>query len=100
MIIYKSLDNFYENLENYNSKNKIKLLAVFHNVIAETETNEKLSPILTELFLRGRKLSILLVFKSQSYFKLPVTIKLNATHYSINNKEKNRTPTYSIRSFF
>ena len=99
MFIYKSLDNFYENLENYNSKSKIKLLAVFHNVIADTETNEKLSPILTELFLRGRKLSILLVFKSQSYFKLPVTIKLNATH-SINNKEKNRTPTDSIRSFF
>ena len=38
------------------------------------ESNKKkLSPIVTELFLRERKLSISLVFISQSYFKLPKT---------------------------
>ena len=37
------------------------------------ETNKKLSPIVTELFLRGKKLNILLVFISQSYFKVPKT---------------------------
>ena len=47
------------------------------------ESNEKLSPIDTELFLRGRKLNISIVFISQSYFKVPKTIKLNATHYFI-----------------
>ena len=35
------------------------------------------------MFLRGRKLTISLVFISQSYFKVPKTIRLNATHYFI-----------------
>ena len=47
------------------------------------ESNKNLSPIVTELFLRGRKLNILLVFISQSLFKVPKTIWLNATHYFI-----------------
>ena len=47
------------------------------------ESNKKLSFIVTELFLRGRKLNISLVFISQSYFKVPKTITLNATYYFI-----------------
>ena len=42
-----------------------------------------ISPIVTELFLRGKKLNISLVFIWQSYFKVPKTITLNATHYFI-----------------
>ena len=42
--------------------------------------NKKLSLIVTELFLRGRKLNISLGFISQSYFKSPNIIRLNATH--------------------
>ena len=34
-------------------------------------SNKKLSPIVTELFIRGRKLSISLVFIVQSYFAVP-----------------------------
>ena len=45
------------------------------------ESNKKLRPIVTELFLRGRKLNISLVFISQSYFKVPKTIRLDATNY-------------------
>ena len=45
------------------------------------ESNKKLGPIVTELFLKGRKLSIAFVFKSQSYLKVPKTIRLNATYY-------------------
>ena len=41
--------------------------------------NKKLSPIVTELFQKGKKLNISLVSISQSYFKVPVTIRLNAT---------------------
>ena len=52
-------------------------------MVADMESNKKLSPIVTELFLRGRKLNISLVFISQSYFKVPKTIRLNATHYFI-----------------
>ena len=46
-------------------------------------SNKKLSPIVTELFFRGRKLNILLVFISQSYFKMSKIIRLNATNYFI-----------------
>ena len=52
-------------------------------MIADVVSNKRLSPIITELFLRGRKLNISLVFISQSYFKVPKTIRLNATHYFI-----------------
>ena len=35
------------------------------------------------IVLRGRKLNISIIFISQSYFKVPKTIRLNATHYFI-----------------
>ena len=44
------------------------------------EANRKVSSIVTELFLRGRKLNISL-FISQSFFKVPKTIILNVTHF-------------------
>ena len=47
------------------------------------EANKKSSPIVTGLFLRGRKLNIPLVFRSQSYFKVVKTIRLNATHFTM-----------------
>ena len=46
-------------------------------MIADMESNKKLSPIVTELYLRGRKLNIPLLVISQSYFKVPKTIRLN-----------------------
>ena len=52
-------------------------------MIVDMGSNKKLSPIVTELFLRGRKINISLVFIWQSYFKVPKTIRLNATHYFI-----------------
>ena len=60
---------------------KRKVLIVFDDLIDDMESNKRLSPNITELFLIGRKLSISLVFISQSYFKVPKTIRLNATHY-------------------
>ena len=56
------------------------MLTAFDDMIADMESNNKLSPIVPELFLRGRKLNILLVFISQPYFKVPETMRLNATH--------------------
>ena len=52
-------------------------------MIVNVESNKKLSPIVTEFFLRGRKVNISLVFISQCYFKVPKTVRLNATHYFI-----------------
>ena len=45
------------------------MLIVFDDMIVDMESNKKLSPIVTELFLRGRKLKISLVFIPQYYFK-------------------------------
>ena len=38
------------------------------------------SPTVAELFIRGRKLDISLVFITQSYFAVPKNITLNSTH--------------------
>ena len=79
----QTIDDVYENLKDYNPVKKRRVLKVFGDVTADMRSNKKLSPIVTELFLRGRKLNILLVFISQSYFKVPKIITLNATHYFI-----------------
>ena len=42
-------------------------------------SNQKLNTIVTELFTRGRKLKISLVFIEQSYFAGPKNIRLNST---------------------
>ena len=67
----QTIDDVYENLEDYNSTKKNRVWIVFDDMIADMESNKKLIPIVTELFLRGRKLNISLVFNSQSYFKMP-----------------------------
>ena len=46
-------------------------------------SNKKLNPIVTELFVRGRKLKISLVFITQSYFAVPKIIRLKSTHYFV-----------------
>ena len=47
------------------------MLIEFDDMIADMEFNKKLSPIVTKLFLKGRKLNISLLFISQSYSKVP-----------------------------
>ena len=43
--------------------------------------NKKLNSIVTDLFIRGRKLNISLVFIAQSYVKVPKDVKLNTTDF-------------------
>ena len=76
-------DDVYENLEDYNPTKKKKVLIVFDDMITDMESDKKLSSKVAELFLRGRKLNISLVFISQSHFKVPKTIRLNTRHYFI-----------------
>ena len=63
----QTVSNIRENLEEYNPIKKRKVLIVFDDMNADMETNTQLSPIVTELFLRQRKLNISPVFLSQSY---------------------------------
>ena len=48
-------------------------------------SNKKINPIVTELFIRSRKLNISLVFIVRSYFAVPKNIRLNSTHFFIMN---------------
>ena len=52
-------------------------------MIAEMINNKKLNSIVTELFIRGRKLNISLLFITQSYFKVTKDVRLNSTHFFI-----------------
>ena len=66
-------------LETYNKK--LKILIVFDDMIADMLSNKKLNPLVTELFISGRKLNISLVFITQSYFVVPKNISLNSTKF-------------------
>ena len=52
-------------------------------MIADIIINKKLISVVTELFFRGRKLNISLVFITQSYFKVPGDVRLNTTYFFI-----------------
>ena len=52
-------------------------------MIADMLSNKNLNPIVTELFIRGRKLNVSPVFIAQSYFAILRIIRLNSTHYFI-----------------
>ena len=54
----QTIDDVYENLEDYNPTKKRRVLIVFDDMIADMESNKKLSSKVTELFLRGRKHNI------------------------------------------
>ena len=77
------MDDVYKNIEKYNPNKKRKMFIVFDDMIADMFSNKKLNPIVTELFIRGRKLNISLVFITQSYFAVPKNIRLNSTHYFV-----------------
>ena len=52
-------------------------------MIADMINNEKLNPIVTEWFIRGRKLNVSIVSITQSYFKVPKDVRLNSTNFFI-----------------
>ena len=57
------MNNIYKNFEEYNpppkkKKKNCKILVVFDDMIADMLNNKKLNPIVTELFIRGRKLNV------------------------------------------
>ena len=86
-----TMNDVYENIDNYNPNRKRKILIVFDDMIADIMTNKKFQAIIKELFIRCRKINISLVFITQSYFSVPKDVRLNSTHYfimKINNKRE------------
>ena len=77
------MQDVYKNTDGYKEDKECKILIVFDDMIADMINNKKLNSIVTELFIRGRKLNISLVFITQSYFKVPKDVRLNSTHFFI-----------------
>ena len=77
------MHDVYKNIDDYNPDKENKILIVFDDMIADMIHNKKLDSIVTELFIRGRKLNISLVFITQLYFKVPKDVRLNTTHFFI-----------------
>ena len=75
--------DIYKNIEDYNPNKKRKILIIFDYMIPDMLSNKKLDPVVTELFIKGRKLTISFVFITQSYFAVLKDIRLNSTYYFI-----------------
>ena len=86
-----TMDDVYENIDDYNPSRKRKVLIIFDDMIGDIMSNKKFQAIIKELFIRCRKQNISLVFITQSYFSVPKDVRLNSTHYlimKINNKRE------------
>ena len=66
-----TMDDVYENVDEYNPSRKRKILIVFDDMIAYIMSNKIFQAIIKDLFIRCRKLNISLIFITQSYFSLP-----------------------------
>ena len=77
------MHDVYKNIDNYNPDKENKILIVFDDMIADMIHNKKSNSIVTELFIRGRKINISLVFITQSYFKVSKDVRLKTSHFFI-----------------
>ena len=86
-----TMDDVYENINNYNSNRKRKILIIFDDMIVDNMSNKTFQAIIKDLFIRCRKQNISLVFFTQSYFFVPKDVRLNSTHdiiMKINNRRE------------
>ena len=90
-----NMQDVYKNIEDDNPIKKRKVSIVFDDMIADMINNNKLNSVVTELFIRGRKLNTSIVFITQSYFKVPKDLRLNPTHFFI-MKIPNKTELQQI----
>ena len=77
------MEDVQKNIEEYNPGKELKVFIVFDDMIADMINNKKLNPVVYQLFIRGRKLNISIVFITQSDFKVPKDVRLNSTHFFI-----------------
>ena len=75
------MHHVYKDIDQYNIDKERKMLIVFDDMIADMINNKNLNSIVTEPFIRGRKLNIYLIFITQQYFKVPKDVRLNTSHF-------------------
>ena len=90
-----TMDDVYENIDDYNPIRERKRLIVFDDMIVDIMTNRRFQAIVKELFIRCRTLIVSLVFITQFYFSVPKDVRLNSTHYLI-MKINNRTELQNV----
>ena len=90
-----TMNDVYNNINDYNLKRKRKILIVFDDMIADIMANKKFQAIIKDLFIRCTKLNISLIFIPQSYFSVPKDVRLNSTHCLI-RKIHNRRESKQI----
>ena len=56
------MDDIYKSIEEYDLNKKRKIVVVFDDMIVDMLSNKKFNLIVTELFIRGRKLNTSLAF--------------------------------------
>ena len=94
------MHDVYKNIDHYHPDKENKILIVFDDMIAHMINNKKLNSIVTEFFIRSKKLNISLDFITQSYFKVPNDVKLNTPHFFIMKiQKKKRTSKNCNKSF-
>ena len=71
-----TVDDVYENINDYNPSRKRKILIVFDDMIADIMTSKKFQTVIKQLFIRCRKTNISLVFITQSHFTVPKDVRL------------------------
>ena len=72
-----TMDDVYQNIDDYNPSRKRKILIVFDDMIADIMTNKTFQAIIKELFISCREVNISFVFITQSYFTVPKDVRLN-----------------------
>ena len=94
------MQDIYKNIEKNNQNKKRKVLIIFDDMIVDMINNKKINPVVTELFIRGRKLNISIVFITQSYFKVPKDVKLNSTYFFIMKIQKKKKKKRELLQIF
>ena len=85
------MDDIYKNIKECNPNKKTNLMTFFDDMIVDTIRTKKLYLIVTELFIRRKKLNISFDFITQSYFVVIKNIRLNSTQYFVMKIPKKRT---------
>ena len=67
-------------MEEYNPNKNRNIEVVFDAITADMLSEKELNPMVTELFIWGRKLNISTAFITQSYFAAPKNIRINSTY--------------------
>ena len=70
----------YNNIDEHDPDKKQNILIKFDDMIADMLSNKKSNPVVTELFIRGRKLNISLVFLQNLIMLYQIALRFNKLH--------------------